>query len=508
MPAGQHRAADGQRHGGRRRTLTAGPGHVVGCRRARRGATSGSAATRTVALRRHRRRDGHDLRGRRRGRVHDAEGRRDGDERVRPRRAPRLIRPRRWSRACRPTAPCRRSAARRPSARRSRRVPARGRMRRAPRATTSGSAATRTVASCADIGGATGTTYVLAAADECMTLKVVETVTNASGPARRELRCRPRRWSRACRPTAPCRRSAARRPPATTLTADPGTWSEAAGATRAYQWQRCDADGGSCADIGGATDTTYVVSPRRMTCMTLRVVETVTNASGPGSASRSPAGGPEHAPDPDRFRDPGPRRTSALPTITGTATVGDTLTADPGTWSDAAGATRAYQWQRCDAAAQLRGHRPRYRHDLRARRRGRLHDAAGRRDGDERVRPRAARPRIPPPRSARARRPTPDPDPTGPTPDADARPDPDRPTPTETGRRGTADGARRNRPGRHRQELGDRQNTAAAGCLRLVAGRKRMQAPRLRRAAPEGDEEHLPDGADRRRSSSRARACR
>ena len=43
-----------------------------------------------------------------------------------------------------------------------------------------------------------------------------------------------------------------------TLTGDPGTWDGAPSAYT-YQWQRCDAAGGSCVPIPGAITETYVV---------------------------------------------------------------------------------------------------------------------------------------------------------------------------------------------------------------------------------------------------------
>lgn len=41
------------------------------------------------------------------------------------------------------------------------------------------------------------------------------------------------------------------------LTANPGTWSGTQPIAIAYQWQRCDANGGNCAGIAGATARTY-----------------------------------------------------------------------------------------------------------------------------------------------------------------------------------------------------------------------------------------------------------
>ena len=68
-----------------------------------------------------------------------------------------------------------------------------------------------------------------------------------------------------------------------TLALTPGTWSNA-DVTLTHQWQRCDGTGANCADIPGATTTTYAVVDTDAGS-TFRVVETATDRFGAPTAT-------------------------------------------------------------------------------------------------------------------------------------------------------------------------------------------------------------------------------
>jgi hypothetical protein len=71
------------------------------------------------------------------------------------------------------------------------------------------------------------------------------------------------------------------------LTADPGTWSDPT-ATFTYAWLRCAGNGG-CTPIDGATDPTYILTTDELG-RSVRVEVTAANAGGTTTAQSPPIG--------------------------------------------------------------------------------------------------------------------------------------------------------------------------------------------------------------------------
>jgi hypothetical protein len=123
-----------------------------------------------------------------------------------------------------------------------------------------------------------------------------------------------------------------------TLSTSNGGWSNAPTAY-AYAWSQCDANGGSCTTISGATAATYKAAATDAG-HTIRVTVTATNAGGDAQATSAPSAVVSSATAPTN---------TAAPSITGSLQIGSTLTASQGSW-DGSPTTFAFSWSRCDAS--------------------------------------------------------------------------------------------------------------------------------------------------------------
>lgn len=123
-----------------------------------------------------------------------------------------------------------------------------------------------------------------------------------------------------------------------TLSCSTGTWTDDVGShVFTYQWQRDTAGNLSFSNIGSATSSTYVLvdadDGNKVRCV---VKDTDTNGN---TSANSNAVGLVIEPVPT---------ISVAPAVTGTQTVGSTLSCTTGTWANQGGSvhTYAYQWQR------------------------------------------------------------------------------------------------------------------------------------------------------------------
>jgi hypothetical protein len=124
-----------------------------------------------------------------------------------------------------------------------------------------------------------------------------------------------------------------------TLRAGNGIWANNP-TSFTYQWQRCDSTGlTNCRNIQGATNQRYELRQADVG-RTMRVLVTARNADGSTTANSTQS---------EVVAEDAAPRNTALPTITGTPTVGEELTATRGTWSGAPDSYR-FQWLRCDTA--------------------------------------------------------------------------------------------------------------------------------------------------------------
>jgi hypothetical protein len=192
--------------------------------------------------------------------------------------------------------------------------------------------------SCLPIGGATSANYTAVAADAGSTFEVQVTATTSAGSTPVE-----------STPTTVVTAAPANLTPPTitgtategqVLSASLGSWSGYPTPTLTYQWQRCDQNGLNCNAIGEANSSTYTLGAADVGS-TLVVAVTASNSAGSAQAS-SAASAVVTAP---------PASTSP-PTISGSATQGQVLSASAGSWSGYPVPSFAYQWERCNGLGQ------------------------------------------------------------------------------------------------------------------------------------------------------------
>ena len=193
-----------------------------------------------------------------------------------------------------------------------------------------------TGAGCVAIAGASGTGYTLVSADVGATLRVAVTASNAAGS------------TTAVSAQTPV--VAQMPPPANSglpaisgsavvgqlLSASTGVWSGNP-TGYAYEWRRCDTTGAACTAILAATGSTYTLTVADLGS-TIRVAVTASNPGGNTTAVSTQTA---------VVAQPPPPANSGLPAISGSAVVGQLLSASTGVWSGNP-TSYAYEWRRCD----------------------------------------------------------------------------------------------------------------------------------------------------------------
>jgi hypothetical protein len=127
------------------------------------------------------------------------------------------------------------------------------------------------------------------------------------------------------------------------LTAASGLWKGVGPIVFVYHWYRCDGTGAHCREIRTDGGSVYTLTPRD-TGATIGLTLRVSDSTGAVSAYGALVG-----PVADEGATLAP---TALPTISGTARVGGTLTADGGSWTTTP-TTTAYTWLRCNENGRL-----------------------------------------------------------------------------------------------------------------------------------------------------------
>ncbi len=198
--------------------------------------------------------------------------------------------------------------------------------------------------SCEDISGAAGETYKPTSLDVGSQLDVVVKATNASSEASATsettsiVKAEPKEEKEEPPVSVLAPTITGTTADGQTLTASTGIWIGSEPISYTYQWQRCNESGGECTNISGATSSTYVLASGDVG-KTVRVVVAASNSAGSATSESEATGVIAILPS-----------DSSLPSISGTMTDGQTLTASTGTWTGTTPISYGYQWRRCNSS--------------------------------------------------------------------------------------------------------------------------------------------------------------
>ncbi len=187
-------------------------------------------------------------------------------------------------------------------------------------------------ASWSNVAGANASTYVLAAADINAYERVLVTATNAFGPTTvATAQLGPVASGAPSLTTAPAISGTARQ--GLTLSVTTGSWTLSP-TSYTYQWQRSTNSGSTWSNIAGATTASYPLLAADVNAYE-RVQVTATNAFGATTATTAQVG-PVAS---------GAPAATTVPAISGTARLGQVLSATTGAWT-LSPTSFTYQWQR------------------------------------------------------------------------------------------------------------------------------------------------------------------
>jgi hypothetical protein len=186
-----------------------------------------------------------------------------------------------------------------------------------------------------DIAGQTDFTYGVSADDIGVQVRVAVTAVNAAGT---EFAASDGVEIAAVAPTNEIPPAVSGIPSvAMTLTADAGRWAGSAPLTYRYQWQR-EGELDVWENIDGAVAASYQPVSADADSR-LRVQVTASNSAGSAEAFSDPTDAVSNPP-----------QNITPPSISGIARIGETLTADPGSWQTDEDPEFTYQWLNCDSS--------------------------------------------------------------------------------------------------------------------------------------------------------------